>query len=636
MTRAMRFGLIGWLAWTLASPLVAQPFTYQGFLKDSGNPANGIYDFRFSLWTAPSGGTRVGEVLFVNNVSVQNGLFTVQLDFGAVWDGSDRYLEISVRLAGAPGYRLLTPRVKITPAPYASFSMRPWQTSGSNIFYNDGNVGIGTDIPFARLSLGEGNANTKLAIWQGYTSADVMGLGVGPAQFRLHLHNATNRFSFLNAPAGTEIVTILGNGNVGIGTSSPSQKLHVEGNGYFSGNVGIGTSNPSEKLHVVGNGYFSGYVGIGTIPTNPLHVVSRSPHSAYFENDSYGCWVVYGYATHQYGGVSYGVMGSSRSTAGRGVGGWATADEGETFGVIGVSFSPSGSGVCGQATSSWGASNGVFGENFSTSGRGVAGLARAYEGYTSGVWGESWSPSGRGVYGLATSHEGTTFGVLGESRSSSGRGVYGLATTHQGTTFGVYGESRSRDGRAVYGLASATTGWNFGVAGESRSPDGLGGWFGSAGKKGARVVGQGGRFYEDWAADWHGGLETWDIVCASIRYNALLARSDERLKRDIHPLDASSELQRLLSLRPVSYYWRDESLPQTLQYGLIAQELQQVFPELVSEAEDEQKTLAVNYQALIPLLVNALQVQQEQIRQQEARIQKLEAELQRLQATTPK
>jgi hypothetical protein len=56
----------------------------------------------------------------------------------------------------------------------------------------------------------------------------------------------------------------------------------------------------------------------------------------------------------------------------------------------------------------------------------------------------------------------------------------------------------------------------------------------------------------------------------------------------------------------------------------------------VSEGEDAQKTLAVNYQALIPLLVNALQVQQEQIRQQEARIQKLEAELQRLQRTSPK
>jgi hypothetical protein len=41
--------------------------------------------------------------------------------------------------------------------------------AGSNIFYNDGNVGIGTSSPAARLSLGGGEANTKLAIWQGAT-----------------------------------------------------------------------------------------------------------------------------------------------------------------------------------------------------------------------------------------------------------------------------------------------------------------------------------------------------------------------------------------------------------------------------------------------------------------------------------
>ncbi len=236
MKRAILWGLLGWLTLTLASPLVAQPFTYQGFLKQNGQPVNGTTTLTFRLYDAFTGGAQIGSPI-TRTVNVQNGLFTVQLDFVAVWTGEDRYLEISV------GSTTLAPRVKITPTPYASFAasagfaQRPWQSAGSNIFYTDGNVGIGTSSPAARLSLGGGDANTKLAIWQGNTASQVMGLGVGPAQFRLHLNNSGDRFSFLNAPNGSEVMTVRGDGNVGIGTSSPAARLHVNGgDAHFTNN----------------------------------------------------------------------------------------------------------------------------------------------------------------------------------------------------------------------------------------------------------------------------------------------------------------------------------------------------------------------------------------------------------------
>ena len=101
--RATRtLGVLLWLLCCTGS-ILAQSFTYQGFLKESGTPANGAYDFRFRLWTAASGGVQVGSDLLVNDLTVQNGLFTTELDFGNVWDGSERYLEIAVRPGSSTG-----------------------------------------------------------------------------------------------------------------------------------------------------------------------------------------------------------------------------------------------------------------------------------------------------------------------------------------------------------------------------------------------------------------------------------------------------------------------------------------------------------------------------------------------------
>src|ERR1035438_10185703 len=85
--------LIGQLA-QAASPSTG--FTYQGRLFIGDVPANGLYDLQFTNYNAAAGGTALGG-FNTNAVPVTNGLFTVTLDFGAVFDGTPRWLEISER-----------------------------------------------------------------------------------------------------------------------------------------------------------------------------------------------------------------------------------------------------------------------------------------------------------------------------------------------------------------------------------------------------------------------------------------------------------------------------------------------------------------------------------------------------------
>lgn len=101
---------------------VGTAFTYQGTLEDGGVPANGLYDLQFRVY-AP-GGLQVGPVLTINDATLVNGVFTVQLDFGAgVFTGADRSLEIGIRPGAATGaYTLLAPTTPINPAPYAQMA----------------------------------------------------------------------------------------------------------------------------------------------------------------------------------------------------------------------------------------------------------------------------------------------------------------------------------------------------------------------------------------------------------------------------------------------------------------------------------------------------------------------------------
>src|SRR5262245_22664655 len=115
--------VVTWVVLVAVKPsLFAQgtAFTYQGRLLDGATPANGLYDIRFSVWSAPSGPSQLGFNITVDDVAVSNGIFTVILDFGTgIFSGPARWLEVSVSTNGSGSFTTLAPRQELTPSPYA-------------------------------------------------------------------------------------------------------------------------------------------------------------------------------------------------------------------------------------------------------------------------------------------------------------------------------------------------------------------------------------------------------------------------------------------------------------------------------------------------------------------------------------
>ncbi len=117
----------------------------------------------------------------------------------------------------------------------------------------------------------------------------------------------------------------------------------------------------------------------------------------------------------------------------------------------------------------------------------------------------------------------------------------------------------------------------------------------------------------------------------------LTSSSDERLKKDIKPI--LNALEAFSSLRPVSYSFKtrkyqDLNLPSGERMGLIAQELQQHFPELVTvgsrridERGEQTEFLSINYVELVPLLLASIQELKEELEHKDSTMQKLSEQI---------
>jgi hypothetical protein len=136
-----------------------------------------------------------------------------------------------------------------------------------------------------------------------------------------------------------------------------------------------------------------------------------------------------------------------------------------------------------------------------------------------------------------------------------------------------------------------------------------------------------GSYAADWPSGWGGGLITFDVSAASIYANGYVTRSDSRLKNSVATI-TDDLVAKYLKLRPVRYYWnQDTPRDSKLQYGLIAQEVEPLFPEMVNTGTDEMQTKSVNYQALHALSLKVIQNQQAEIETLKSKQADIEARL---------
>jgi len=135
VNRKVVFPLLALLILGAAARISAQgtAFFYQGRLNDGGSPATNVYDLRFALYDASTNGNLISTPQTNFAVAVNNGLFSTNVDFGAVFTGTNYWLSLGVRTNAGVAlntntFTLLWPRQPLLPVPYAIFA-----NSASNV-----------------------------------------------------------------------------------------------------------------------------------------------------------------------------------------------------------------------------------------------------------------------------------------------------------------------------------------------------------------------------------------------------------------------------------------------------------------------------------------------------------------------
>jgi hypothetical protein len=236
-------------------------FTYQGQLNSGGNPANGSYDFTFSLFNTNNAGSSSAGPITNTIVPVINGLFTTILDFHSSPGGSPIWLEIAVRTNGGGSFTTLSPRQPLLPAPYAMFA-----NTASNL--------LGS-VTATQLNGALSSYSGAVAFTSGGNSFNGNGNGLVNVNAATLDGLAATNFWNTTGNSGTSPA----NGNF-LGTTD-NQPLEIKVNGVRALRLEPTTNSPNliggYSGNVIGPGIYGATIGGGGTTNQPNSILAGAP-----------------------------------------------------------------------------------------------------------------------------------------------------------------------------------------------------------------------------------------------------------------------------------------------------------------------------------------------------------------------
>ncbi|MEM2947068.1 MAG: hypothetical protein QXN96_02380, partial [Candidatus Bathyarchaeia archaeon] len=481
---------------------INKQLNYQGKLQDADGITvpDGTYSMKFSIYDAPSGGSRLWTECgttsspVARRVQVLNGVFSVLLgDTGATDACADDSEPNAINLDfNSASYYLgvtvgsdseMTPRKRIGAAGYAfnadlldgldesAFGRlaQDETVTGSWTFTAD-NTTFHNILPAADNTYDLGSATLR---WRN--------LYLGPGSLRIYNQNDATNYEAIILGYETNVATLRSTKS-GTGTTRPLQILTGTGIDpaiYIdtANNVGVGTTGPNAKLDILSTSTqlrltYSDtvYSDLSVDSGGNLTINSSGNNVSIAAGDNF--FVDTNVLYVDAGGDSIGI-GTNMPNSNYAV----DLQTDKSTGLSVVTSNNTGKAVYGKATAVGDHNNyggyfiaaGNFGRGIYAEVTAANDYAYAVQGYASGTgsvankggWFLAAGDSGVGVYGEASATGVVTnYGGYFTAAGDSGRGVYGKASG-TGGAYGVYGEATGASGTnyGVYGTVTSSTGW---------------------------------------------------------------------------------------------------------------------------------------------------------------------------------